>query len=204
MDRRYLRYIRIAICVFLFAFGYLMGGKTQTIEHNHYIHIVSEAIAPEVVVPKNSMWLCTTETCDDAGWVHVIPETTIKAEADREFECMATTIYFEAAIEPYEGKLAVGEVIMNRVDDPKYPATICDVIQQPWQFSWYKDGVSNLPNRTTHSWGESVRAAEEVMFSVTSRLRSDVQYYHADYVDPYWAKKMTKVTKIGAHIFYRL
>ena len=124
--------------------------------------------------------------------------------ADEEFECMATSIFFEAALEPYEGKLAVGEVIMNRVNSDKFPDNICDVIHQDKQFSWYQDGNSNIPNKTTHSWRESERAAEQVMFSISQPFPAEVDHYHADYVDPYWNKDMKQVAKIGAHIFYRL
>ena len=225
------RTIRLGLFAFFFTIGYLLGNTTKTIEHTHNVYNYNmgnyeDVVDPfnglkhnanilpleydpgETIVPKTT-WLCTTETCDDAGWVRQTADPTpvpawVRQTADDDFECMATSIYFEAAIEPYEGKLAVGEVIMNRVDNDQYPDNVCDVIKQHRQFSWYEDGISNLPNKTTHSWRESERAAEEVMFSITSSFHPDVQYYHADYVDPYWNRNMTKVATIGAHIFYRL
>jgi len=60
--------------------------------------------------------------------------------ADREMECLAGAIYFESKGEPLEGQLAVAEVVINRAGSGRYPADICSVITQPWQFSFIRKG----------------------------------------------------------------
>lgn len=64
-------------------------------------------------------------------------------------DCLATAIYFEARGETLEGQAAVAQVILNRVRNPAYPDTICDVVyqNQDWfnrcQFSFACDGVKD-------------------------------------------------------------
>jgi len=140
--------------------------------------------------------------------VAVVPELPSSTSIlDDEFICLSRTIYFEAGNQSYYGKIAVGSVVMNRVADTRYPNTICGVVKQHKQFSWYSDGKSDKPFEDA-AWKDSVRAAKEVLCGCgkASGLFFDdaaVQYYHADYVNPKWAKKMKRVAKIDNHIFYR-
>ncbi|MCJ8276928.1 MAG: cell wall hydrolase, partial [Bdellovibrionales bacterium] len=53
------------------------------------------------------------------------------------FTCMACNCFNESANEPFRGQVAVGEVVMARVGQPHWPNTICGVIRQPQQFSWF-------------------------------------------------------------------
>ena len=55
-----------------------------------------------------------------------------------ELACMATAIYFEARGEPMVGQVAVAQVIMSRVNDERYPDTVCDVVKQGYYYSWDK------------------------------------------------------------------
>jgi spore germination cell wall hydrolase CwlJ-like protein len=125
-----------------------------------------------------------------------------------ETECLAKNIYFEANTEPKEGKLAVATVTMNRVQSHIFPHTVCGVVldrsSRGCQFSWVCDGKSDIVN-DRRGYIESVKIAEEVLLSnKRSRIiTSDVLYYHADYVEPTWAKTMKLFGKIGAHLFYR-
>ena len=125
-----------------------------------------------------------------------------------ETECLAKNIYFEANDEPYQGKLAVATVTMNRVKSGRFPHTVCGVVLQKnkegCQFSWVCDKKTDII-KNHNSYVKSVEMAEEVLLS-SKRSRiisSDTLYYHADYVDPYWAKTKKFLTKIGAHLFYR-
>lgn len=125
-----------------------------------------------------------------------------------ETECLAKNIYFEAQAEPYQGKLAVATVTMNRVKSGKFPHTVCGVVLQKnsegCQFSWVCDSKTDII-KNKEGYVESIELAEEVLLSAKrSRiLPSDALYYHADYVTPYWAKTKKFFTKIGAHLFYR-
>jgi len=129
------------------------------------------------------------------------------AERDRQLTCLAKNIYFEAATEPFEGKVAVAQVTINRAESGKYPSDICDVVYQKnvvygkviCQFSWY---CLNGPT-VKHSglYNESMEVAKKVLLE-DFRLSSikNAYFYHADYVNPNW--KLPKITQIGRHIFY--
>lgn len=131
-------------------------------------------------------------------------------DRERQLKCMADNIYFEAASEPAEGKLAVAQVVMNRVAHPDFPKDPCQVIYQKnvftnntvCQFTWLCDGSVNRGIRSKDMWDESYKAAQMVMME-GFRLPGlqGALFYHADYVDPRWRK--IKVAKIGRHIFYK-
>ena len=56
---------------------------------------------------------------------------------ETELKCMAENIYFEGRAEPMMGKIAIGHVVMNRIEDERFPGTICDVVHQgPVRESW--------------------------------------------------------------------
>jgi len=123
--------------------------------------------------------------------------------------CLSTAIYFEARGESYRGQVAVAQVVLNRVKDHRYPSTICGVVYQnqtrrnSCQFSFACDGIPERIN-DEKSWAQ----AEEIATKVTSGELyltevADATHYHASYVRPAWAPRMTKVTQIGLHIFYK-
>tara|TARA_Y100000817_G_scaffold314514_1_gene313640 strand:- start:1422 stop:1970 length:549 start_codon:yes stop_codon:yes gene_type:complete len=119
-----------------------------------------------------------------------------------EFSCLARTIYFEAGNQSYGGKLAVGNVVMNRVESEKYPNTICGVVHQYKQFSWYEK-YKDIKPYEGKAWKDSIRAAKQVLETGPIIIAGDIHHYHADYVSPSWAKQMERVAKIDDHIFYR-
>ncbi len=127
---------------------------------------------------------------------------------DREIECLALTIYFEARGESSAGQVAVGHVVMNRVDNQRYPRQICNVVRQggEWpknrcQFSWWCDGQSDSP-KDIAAWKDSMTVARLVFWGLSGDPTAGALYYHADYVEPYWSKLLGAGEKIGAHIFY--
>ena len=122
---------------------------------------------------------------------------------DREQDCLASAVYFEARGEPIEGQLAVAEVVLNRAVSGKYPRDICGVVEQPWQFS-FVNATGRIPNadRASDAWKKSVAIAKIARAELADSLPSDVLWYHADYVAPSWGKRLSKQTKIGLHIFY--
>jgi spore germination cell wall hydrolase CwlJ-like protein len=129
---------------------------------------------------------------------------------ERQLACMTKNIYWEAANEPAEGKIAVAQVVMNRVDSSDFPDTVCEVVYQRdviysrvvCQFSWYC--MPGFTNRriNAEAWRESEMAAKKVMLE-GFRLPSleTALYYHADYVNPQW--RLNRITQIGRHIFYQ-
>lgn len=114
----------------------------------------------------------------------------------KEFNCLVKNIYHEARGESAKGQKAVGLVTLNRVRDSRYPDTICKVVYQPWQFSWTHDPkISKKIN--PKAWQQAVNAAKAA-YNSTSGFRAT--HYHNLTVRPNW--KLTKIAKIGNHIFY--
>jgi spore germination cell wall hydrolase CwlJ-like protein len=131
------------------------------------------------------------------------------AEKTKQLECLTRNIYWEAASEPFEGKVGVAQVTMNRVESGKFASSVCGVVYQKnvfyekvvCQFSWYCENVSKIKPIHKEMWKESEEVAKKVLLE-NFRLPSlkNALYYHADYVNPGWKKP--KIEKIGRHIFY--
>jgi len=136
---------------------------------------------------------------------------TTRREAENlraEKRCLAQAIYFEARSEPLSGWKAVADVVINRVNDRRYPSTVCGVVFQgeyrrhKCQFSFACDGKSDRPkNRIL--WQQAQRvAAYKLMRRHMKPSTLPATHYHADYVNPYWNRNMMRLAKIGRHIFY--
>jgi spore germination cell wall hydrolase CwlJ-like protein len=137
-------------------------------------------------------------------------DETDRDETEKERRCLAEALYFEARGESEQGQAAVAQVVLNRVSSGLYPATICGVVYQnrhrfhACQFSFACDGRS-LRVSDPVAWRTAVRIAAEVTDGKT--YVSDVgasTHYHADYVQPRWARRLEKMDVIGHHIFYKL
>ena len=132
-------------------------------------------------------------------------------EFNKELQCLAENIYWESASEPFEGKLAVAQVTLNRVNSGKFKSTVCGVVKQKdivngimvCQFSWFCSMAHNaIKNR--YQWEESLLVARKALTEPVAHdilQQQNALYYHASYVNPGWKKPM--ITKIGNHIFYR-
>jgi spore germination cell wall hydrolase CwlJ-like protein len=122
---------------------------------------------------------------------------------DMEQDCLASAVYFEARGEPLKGQLAVADVVVNRVRSAKYPNTICEVVEQPWQFS-FVNATGRIPdaNRSSEAWRNAVAIARIALAGTARAVDRDVLWYHADYVHPSWGRRLAREDKIGLHIFY--
>ncbi len=122
--------------------------------------------------------------------------------------CLARAIYFEARSETELGQYAVAQVILNRVRDPNYPNSICDVVYQgsdrmhSCQFSFACDGAPDTP-KSGDAWTEAQKVAANAMNGEDKvQIISTATHYHADYVKPRWSDSLNRLIKIGHHIFY--
>lgn len=131
------------------------------------------------------------------------------AEQTRQLECLTRNIYWEAAGEPFVGKVAVAQVTLNRMQSGKFPDSVCGVVHQKnvfyervvCQFSWYCEGNHKVKAINKPMWRESEEVAKKVLlegFRLPSLQKA--LYYHADYVNPGW--NHPKIEQIGRHIFY--
>jgi spore germination cell wall hydrolase CwlJ-like protein len=126
----------------------------------------------------------------------------------RALRCLTQGVYYEAALEPTEGQEAVAQVILNRVRDPNYANSVCGVVFEGaerttgCQFSFTCDGaLSQAP--VGWAWDRAKVVAERALAGHVAARVGTATHYHADYVHPWWAPTLNKLTQIGAHIFYR-
>jgi len=144
--------------------------------------------------------------------VETIEPSQITAQVrERQLSCLAKNIYHEAGSEPFEGKVAVAQVTINRANsEGKFPGDICHVIYQKnlfydkvlCQFSWVCDRNVLFNPKHPEIYDESMEVAKKVLLE-GFRLPSltEALYFHADYINPGW--KRERVAKIGRHIFYK-
>ncbi len=141
-----------------------------------------------------------------AGYLDIIDPESLK----REQKCLAEAIYFESRSEPEDGQAAVAQVVLNRVKSGLYPTSVCGVVYQnrhrykACQFTFACEGKS-LATTEAGPWAAAQRIAREVMEgeSYNSAVGTST-HYHANYVAPYWSRKLKRTDSIGRHIFYRL
>jgi len=126
----------------------------------------------------------------------------------RALRCLTQAVYYEAALEPTAGQEGVAQVVLNRVRDPNYPNSVCGVVFQGaerttgCQFSFTCDGsLGQAP--VAWAWTRARLVAERALAGQVSAAVGTATHYHADYVHPWWAPTLNKLTQIGAHIFYR-
>ena len=161
------------------------------------------------------MTIVNTAVKNKLGELQLLADSKLPAfdsvrERDKQLTCMAQNVYYEAGSEPPEGKLAVAQVVMNRVESGRFGKDPCQVIYQKnvfydkvvCQFSWYCENPGQKRPKNTQAYNESMEASKMVLME-GFRLPGlqDALYYHADYVNPQWGKP--KVAKIGRHIFYK-
>ncbi|WP_336957771.1 cell wall hydrolase [Sphingobium aquiterrae] len=126
---------------------------------------------------------------------------------DRALQCLTQAVYYEAGYEPEAGRRAVAQVVLNRVRHPAFAKSVCGVVYQGFQapgcqFSFTCDG--SLARRPApQAWAEARRIAAEALAGAVYAPVGTATHYHADYVFPRWAPYLSKLAKIGAHIFYR-
>lgn len=117
-------------------------------------------------------------------------------------ECLSRNIYYEAGVEDMTGKIAVGNITVNRVKTKYWGSHICDVVYAKDQFSWTKVKRRAWVTLKGKTWADSKAAAEAVLNGLKVKQLDKSLFYHADYVDPYWRDHNKRVMKIGRHIFY--
>jgi spore germination cell wall hydrolase CwlJ-like protein len=116
-------------------------------------------------------------------------------------DCLTKNIYYEARGEDHRGKLAVGNVTVNRLKTGYWGNTICKVVYAKKQFSWTL--AKKLPRPDSKGWAESEEVARKVLAGHRLRGLQRSLYYHAIYIkDPKWADTNHEAGQIGNHVFY--
>ncbi|MDG2403758.1 MAG: cell wall hydrolase [Paracoccaceae bacterium] len=130
------------------------------------------------------------------------------AEGGKHWACLAEAIYFEARGETIKGQFAVAEVILNRVDHPAFPNTICGVVRQggerrhACQFSYNCDGLAEQIQEPV-AYEIVGKIARLMMDGAPRPVTMGATYYHSRSVNPRWARQFFKTSTVGSHYFYR-
>ena len=119
-----------------------------------------------------------------------------------QIDCLQEAIYHEARGEPFEGQVFVGFVIRNRVHNSRFPNDFCDVIKQPWQFSYnHVLGSFEMTDIAAAKLARDI--AEMVVKTNPAPIPDYVLYYHTTDIKPKWNyNKIQEYTVVGNHIFY--
>ena len=148
----------------------------------------------------------------------LLPSKVNAFDENGEAVCLAKNIYFEAGNQPLAGKVAVAQVVYNRMEHASYPDNVCGVIYQAkyrenWkgnmipirhqcQFSWFCDGKSDEP-LDTDTFFESYVVAQDIIMGKYPDITEGATHYHSIMVEPFWAETLNETVQITDHIFYK-
>ena len=130
------------------------------------------------------------------------------ADRARALDCLTAAVYYEAASESDDGEAAVAQVVLNRLRHPIFPKTVCGVVFQGselptgCQFTFTCDGSLNR-RPSADAWKRAQKVAARALDGYVMKQVGEATHYHTQWVVPYWQPTVTKLTQIGAHIFYR-
>lgn len=120
---------------------------------------------------------------------------------DAQLECVAKVIHHEAANQSRRGQRAVAHVMINRSRSGRFPASLCDVANQPGQF--FNVAAYN-PRRDTQTWRTAVEIAREALDNQDGDITNGSYYYHAANSGPNrFFRSRERVMQLEDHIFYR-
>jgi len=168
---------------------------TGELDYNQMRVLGSTFVSPrdrdEVDLPTPAELDARPETSGGAGWT-----------------CLTEALYFEARGESVAGQFAVAEVIQNRVADPRYPDTLCGVVNEgtgrrfACQFTYTCDGRPEAVD-DERMWRRMGQIARLSIDGFDANLTGGATHYHADWVNPRWAQVFPQTAQIGVHLFYR-
>lgn len=163
-----------------------------------------EAVGEEAKLINAAMPFSNTPVVAARAFVLPAGETL---DQRRALLCLTQAVYYEAGFEPMAGRRAVAQVVLNRMRHPAFPKSVCGVVYQRnstpvCQFTFVCDG-SLYRQPAAALWQQAEQIARAALAGYVERSVGAATHYHADYVAPSWAPLLTKISKLGAHIFYR-
>lgn len=161
----------------------------------------------KITTPAQRAFVSTRGTAEgpinySREWLATLPAP----QGGEDLQCLAEALYFEARGESTKGQFAVAEVILNRVERPEYPDTVCGVVEQAnargCQFSYACDGrPEHIRNRAAYD--RVARVARVMLDGAPRDLTDGATHFHTTAVKPRWARVFHRTASIGAHVFYR-
>ncbi len=163
-------------------------------------------VSEEVVQPvaETGQGEVSSETPFDASNLReLVAKVDAPDDLSEQMRCLAGAVYFESRGEALDGQLAVAQVVINRAEDNRWPASYCGVVYQRAQFSFVRNG--RMPRIRTNSaaWERAKSIALIAHEGLWNSEAGDAVYFHANYVRPSWSRRKTRTAQIDTHIFYR-
>lgn len=157
----------------------------------------TEILEPVIVLDDDTAVLAEEDiVADDAPTVSM----AINDSVDADLVCLAKIVRHEAANQSMNGQLAVAQLVMNRVESPLFPNSICGVAHQRGQF--FNTNAYN-PSRSDRRWDNAMEVALDARNGISDPVVGEAVFYHAAYVTPRFHRSRPRVTQIEDHIFYR-
>ena len=180
-------------------FASLMGAEHRTFAAVPDVQLTALAIGPQANVARTA----TAAVQYTDTFLASLPAPNGGADWD----CLRKAIYFEARGEGIKGEFAVAEVVLNRVDNPLYPRSVCGVVQQGGHgscaFSWVCDGYSDVMHDSVSADRAGRIAWEMLQPGVARPLTAGATYFHTRQSRPGWSRDVVQTVAIGSHLFYR-
>ena len=161
------------------------------------IEFISEAVVQELDEEAE------IPTATDAQSLGELVNTVEPEELTDQLQCLAGAVYFESRGEPLKGQLAVAQVVINRSEDRRWPASYCGVVYQRAQFSFVKNGRMPRIKTTSGAWHRAKAIAKIAHEGLWESEANEAVYFHAKYVKPRWSRRKERLAQIDTHIFYR-
>jgi N-acetylmuramoyl-L-alanine amidase len=183
----------------VFADYTVQSGDTlsQIAVNNHITLTDLERLNPQL---KDPNWIYVNDVIKTNSTPDVAsPPTQVKTQpkySAHDLDLLSRLVEAEAGGEPYEGKIAVAETVMNRVASNIFPNTIQGVIYEPHQFSPVSNGMIYRP-----ASNDSIRAAKEVLSTYTADPNGTLYYYAPSKTSNNWIRTRQVVKQIGNQVF---
>ena len=147
----------------------------------------------------------TSASASKSEEINNLASTAVDASERR---CLALSMYWEAKAEGRDGMLAVGHVVLNRVEHERFPNSPCAVVfdggeKPPCQFSWYCDGKSDQPTEA-ENWINAQALAEQLLTQKRRDNTGGALFFHGKQIKNPWRIPRTRTVTVGNHVFYKL
>jgi len=162
---------------------------------------IEEAIDPLAPVADEGQRPEADSITPGATLAETVAKLRSSEAGNRELDCLAGAIYFEAKSESLAGQLAVGHVIANRAASGRFPSSYCGVVYQRSQFSFVRGRSMPYIPRASQDWKDAVAIAKIVDQQLHPSPVGKALFFHARRVSPGW--RLTRVATLGNHVFYR-
>jgi len=157
-------------------------------------------VAAEVQAPQDAS-ASDSAASDSAAFASANDAEARPAHDPVQLECLAKAVHREAGNQSHDGKLAVAQLIVNRVKSGRFADSICGVVNQRGQF--FQTSAYN-PRRDTAQWASAMEVARSALDGSAPEVIPGAVFFHATYIAPNsWFRTRQRVATLGQHIFYR-